>query len=158
MLDDSSELTVRTFAHAGEVVFEGRRIAGRGEFNERIGSELLKAHGRERIRGTHTELALERAADSVEASSNLCVVVLYTDGGIEDQSSVVIESIDKSVARLADCTQLVAIVVCGVLPQHRELWEDWLTPLGDKAYVRGTNDANELLAEVIETAKSGGLQ
>jgi len=155
-LGEDSSLSVRTFAHSGETVYEGPRIAGRGKYNERIGSELLKAHGKERERGTRSELSLERAADSVELSTLLTVAVLYTDGGVEDQSQVVRETIARSVERLAECKQLVAIVVWGVLPEHRDLWKDWLSPLGDRAYVRGSNDADFLLAELLETAKAGG--
>lgn len=157
-LSSDSVLSVRTFADSGETVYEGERVAGRGKYNERIGSELLKAHKRKRTPGTRSELALEAVADAVERSSLLCVAFIYTDGGVEDQGSSVKESLAKSIKRLAGCEQLVAVVVSGVLPEHRELWKEWLKPLGDKAYVRGTNDADELLAEVIETAKNGGTR
>jgi hypothetical protein len=155
-LPGGSSVTVSTFSGGVQVVYSGPPIASRGRFNEQIGEELLKSHKRDRAYGTRTEAALAQAARAVDSARAPTIVVVATDGGVEDQGPSVVQSIDESVSRLAASTNLRAIVVFGVLPQHRELWQRWLAPLGDRALVRGINDVDGALGVCLTGRDSEG--
>jgi hypothetical protein len=144
-LPGGSSVTVSTFSGGAQVVYSGPPIASRGRFNEQIGEELLRSHKRQRAYGTRTDAALSQAVRAVERATVPTIVVVATDGGIEDQGPTVRRSLEESVSRLAASSNLRAIVVFGVLPQHRELWQRWLAPLGDRALVRGLNDVDGAL-------------
>ena len=147
-----SIVTFYTFAGGSQEVYSGPHLVSRDRFNERIGGELLRSHQRQRTYGTRPEAALSQAVRAVEGTRDPTVLVVATDGGVEDQGATVQKSIAESASRLAELPHLCAVVVFGVLPQHRARWREWLAPLGDRASVRGLNDGEDALTAALDRA------
>jgi hypothetical protein len=150
-LSPQAALSVSAFAGSGQTVYTGKHLSSKGAFNEKVGSELLKSHTRQRTFGTHPERVLANAAANIGDAPRAVVLLIVTDGGVEDQSQSVVRSITESVEKLRRSRRLRAIVVLGVLPQHRATWEAWLSPLKHRAVVRGLNDCDGAIDKVLAT-------
>lgn len=143
-LPDGSSLKVLVFRDRALTAYLGSPLRGRGAFNERIGSPILKAEAGERGRGTRTDRVLE-ALSREPASRAPLILLVRTDGGLEDASPEVLGRIRKSAVRLSGRDDLRLLLLWGVLPEHRRVWEERLAPLGDRALVRGEGDGREAL-------------
>lgn len=133
---------VRFYTFAGNVqrVYEGGPIRNTDEFFEEV-----TVHVQKRIASstketeTRTEKVLALAAENA-ASRERYGAYLASDGGVEDVSRAVLQSVKKSIQALAENKSVAQVVVSGVLPQHQLRWTKWLEPLGGRAYVRSVSD------------------
>ncbi|MBX3119690.1 MAG: hypothetical protein KF784_11540 [Fimbriimonadaceae bacterium] len=157
-LDSQGDLTVLAFANTSRTIYQGPPIHSRGTFNQRIGQPLLATAKAQEKPGTQTALVLTELVKTTERSKLPVVAIVITDGGIEDMSAHVVRCIRESIGLLSKNPKLECLVVAGVLPEHRTRWSNWLEPLGDKGFVRGSNDSQEMLIERIRLAQSGGSQ
>ena len=141
-------LIVHAFDYTPEQVYEGTRLTSRAKFNERLGSEVLKSFEDESEPGTRTELVLEAVVKDAKRSSLPTSILICTDGGIEDLSKPVLDSIASSFEELASLSHVEQVVIAGVLPEHRAQWKEWLAPLEARGKVRGLNDAEEAVKQL----------
>ena len=133
---------VRFYTFAGNVqrVYEGGPIRNTDDFFEQV-----TVHVQKRIANstketeTRTEKVLALVAVNA-ASRERYGVFLATDGGVEDLSRPVLQSVKESAQVLAENKSVAQIVVSGVLSQHQLRWTKWLEPLGGRAYVRSESD------------------
>jgi hypothetical protein len=143
-LPPGSRLRVYVFGQGSFLVYDGPKIAGRDTFNRKVGEVLLKPPTELSLPGTRTDRLFEKMAADVKNSDQPCLVLVATDGGMEDQGEEAIGRLGASVKRLCASSHLQAVVLAGVHPEYRAQWEDWLRPLGSRALVRGDRDAEEL--------------
>lgn len=144
-LPDGAAVTVIVFAHDYDVLYEGEPIRSRGEFNIKIGQYLPKPSSRLRVPNTNTRVVLEHA-NSVRGNLPLTLWVV-TDGGLENRSPEAIRAINAAVSTSVENTSIQRVVFVGLLSEHRRQWAEWLSPLGDRATVRGRNDFMDVVKE-----------
>lgn len=144
-----SRLRVYTFGHGCDLVYNGERIAGRDAFNRCVGTSLAKPPAELLTPGTETDRLFERLAADAASSRAPCLVLVATDGGMEDQRPEAMSRLRSAVQRLRASSNLQAVVLIGVQPQYRTLWEQWLRPLGSKSLVHGDNDADGIARELL---------
>ena len=144
-LPPGSKESILIFGHRSQIVYEGGRILGRDTFDEDIGKYLSQSHAVLTQPGTSFDCLFEAIASEVKQTGKPCVIVIATDGGMEDQSSPVMKDLDHAFTYLSH-QQLEGIALVGVNPAFRSEWKGWLRPLGDLARVRGMQDAGDVLA------------
>ncbi len=84
-LPSGSQLRVYLFGHGCDPIYVGGKIGGRDAFNTKIASALANPPKDLALPGTQTDRLLVRIASDVAGSTGPAVVVIATDGGIEDQ-------------------------------------------------------------------------
>ena len=147
-MDDQDDLEVLAFAHQTDVIFEGHPIYERNRFNGSVASALLSNHAGLHTPGTKADEILKTLSFIAQARKCSTSMVIFTDGGVEDQSSQALREIRGAIERLSRAANLKLLLVVGVDQQWRSQWEGWLKPLGNKALVAGMNDADQALAEL----------
>ena len=149
-LEDQDEVEVFTFAHETDMVYQGHPIFDRNQFNEAIGSTFSTTHPGFHTPGTKADQMLQRVAKDCDASKQPLMLVIFTDGGVEDLSRSACGRISKAVESASRSTCLRHVVVAGVDQQWRDQWITWLRPLARRSEVRGPNDADQTLAECLD--------
>lgn len=140
-LPEGSELRVCVFAHWMEPVYVGPPLRTREAFNRMLGPSLSRPTANVSRPGTRTDLALERLASDAASTSLPALLLIVTDGGVEDRGSESTARFEASLRSLADRSAPTRLLVAGVEARHREWWETLLAPLGSRANVRGVADA-----------------
>ncbi|HEY3783050.1 MAG TPA: hypothetical protein VGL56_18380 [Fimbriimonadaceae bacterium] len=141
-LPDSAKLNIYIFGHTVEPVYEGPPIHSRSQFNAKVASKLIHPAKELLVPFTRTELVLKRLAENTQTRNEEAWV--FTDGGVEDQSTAVLSNMKRSIANIAK-SPLQKLVIIGVHPESRFQWSDWLKPLlPERGVVRGLDDSDDL--------------
>jgi|GEM_PF-3509958 len=139
-LAPGSKVSILIFGHSAQLIYSGSRILGRDTFNADIGKYLSEPPNALTQPGTHFERLFDSIARQV---TKPCVIVIATDGGMEDHSKAVIKDLDQCFACLAK-KHIEGISLVGVSPAFRMEWQAWLKPFGAVARVRGMQDAGDI--------------
>ncbi|MBI5708226.1 MAG: hypothetical protein HZC36_14685 [Armatimonadetes bacterium] len=139
-LPRGSRLRVYVFGHGSSLVYTGERLTGRDAFNAKVGRYLGKPPVALLASGTRTDLLLEQVAADVKRSTGKALVLIATDGGMEDGGSDAMDRISRAVASFAGRKDSLRLCLIGVKPEFRSVWEERLSPVGLKATVRGDLD------------------
>ncbi len=140
MLPPGTLVRFYTFAGSVQRVYEGGPIRNTDVFFEEV-----TVHVQKRIANTtketetRTEKVLALAASNA-VSRELYGLFIASDGGVEDLSRTVLQSVKQSANALAQNKGVAQVVISGVLSQHQLRWTNWLEPLGGRAYVRSESD------------------
>ncbi len=154
-IEPGDGLAVSAFASTVRPIYQGQSLGSRGAFNERVGTALLSVASSREKPGTRTDQLLAELARAAEKESRPAVIVIFTDGGMEDTAPAVMASIRSSIQRMSKRRSLKYLILAGVLPQHRSRWSRLLEPLGPRGLVRGMNDCEDALDVHISLAKTG---
>lgn len=146
-LPEGSELRVCVFAHRLEPVYVGPPLRTREAFNRVLGPSLSRPSANVSRPGTRTDLALERLASDATGTGLRALLLIVTDGGVEDRSAEPTARFEASLNSLCGRPAPTRLLVAGVEARHREWWETLLGPLGSKAAVRGVADAVPAVVE-----------
>lgn len=130
---------VRIYAYANKVrrIYEGPPIRSRDGFNRLVASKFGRGKNEEE---THTEKPLAIAAANSKGKESYAVYI-SSDGGQEDTSRSVMQSIQRSIGELKANKALRQVAFVGVDPKYQLQWERWTKPLDELRYVRGSDDA-----------------
>jgi hypothetical protein len=153
-LDSNDRLIVITFWNETNVLYEGPGISGRNSFNKQIASHFANPRERMRQPGTRTELAFQSVANVLDSCQGSISIAILTDGGVEDQSQGSMEVLRRSVERFAAEPRVRIVGAFGVHPWFREVWQEWLRPLGSRGMVRGTNDMRAAAGQLAASESS----
>lgn len=143
--DETATVRIYEFAHDIELIYEGPPIKGRNNFNLRVASKLSTLGSKMLRSGTRTHLAFRVLGNDCALRSGERLLVLFTDGGIEDRSPEVQDSLRLTSKHLASADGVKLVIFAGVNQEWRGQWEDWLSPMGRRGLVRGLNDMDLLL-------------
>ncbi len=146
-LPEGSGLRVCVFAHRLEPVYVGPPLRTREAFNRALGPSLSRPSANVSRPGTRTDLALERLASDAAGTRLPALLLIVTDGGVEDRGSEPAARFEASMSSLAERSAPTRLLVAGVEARHREWWETLLGPLGSRARVRGVADAIPAMEE-----------
>lgn len=152
-LSGESRLDVYRFAGSAELVYSGKPIFGRHVFNAKIGPMLAGKTPSLALPGTKPGKLLLAAAGSA-GPAQTCYLVL-TDGGVEDLSPAGLASIREPLKAICQSPTALGLAVVGVRAEHRLFWREQLRPLGEKAVLKGLNDASDVPGLVSKWSEEG---
>jgi len=140
----ASEVTIITYGHDADILYEGAALRDRSRFNVVLKDALTGPRPGIAKKGTRHARALSLAFSSVAGSKLPATLLVLTDGG-EETLEENLETVISGGQRLKN---LDTVAVLGVLPERRVSFSKHFAIFGDRANVRSLADADLTLLEV----------